>query len=148
MISDNIEGEDRFGTSPIREAYWAMCNSEVLQDLESVAGFINTAQYPAQMNILHAEWGSVGNSRWLYSPIGSVNDNASLLGNNVFNCFITGREAYAYIEQDGASSNFIYQGLGAGNDPLQQRQTAGWKSAMVPRLLNDAWLINLRTTLA
>ena len=148
MISDNIEGEDRFGTAPIREAYWAMCNSSVLTDLEAVAGFISTAQYPAQMNILHAEWGSVGNSRWLYSPIGSVTPNASLLGADIFNCFITGREAYTYIEQDGASASFIYQGLGAGNDPLQQRQTAGWKSAMVPRLLNDAWLINLRTTLA
>ena len=148
MISDNIEGEDRFGTSPIRESYWAMCNSGVLGDLEGVAGFINTAQYPAQMNILHAEWGSVGNTRWLYSPIGSIAQNASLLGSDIFNCFITAREAYTYIEQDGASASFIYQGLGAGNDPLQQRQTAGWKSAMVPRLLNDAWLINLRTTLA
>jgi N4-gp56 family major capsid protein len=148
MISDNIEGEDRFGTSPVRESYWAMCHSDVLTDLESVSGFINTAQYPAQMNILHAEWGSVGNTRWLYSPLGSITSNASLLGNNVYNCFVTAREAYTHIEQDGASAQFIYQGLGAGNDPLLQRQTAGWKSAMVPRLLNDSWLINLRTTLS
>ena len=148
LISDNIEGEDRFGTAPVREAYWVMCNSLILTDLEAVAGFINTSQYPAQMNILHAEWGSVGNTRWLYSSQGSVSQNASLLGQDVFNCFVTAREAYAYIEQDGASAQFIYQGLGAGNDPLLQRQTAGYKSAMVPRLLNDSWLINLRTTLA
>ncbi len=148
LISDNIEGEDRFGTAPVREAYWAMCNSLILTDLEAVAGFINTSQYPAQMNILHAEWGSVANTRWLYSSQGSVSQNASLLGQDVFNCFLTAREAYAYIEQDGASAQFIYQGLGAGNDPLLQRQTAGYKSAMVPRLLNDSWLINLRTTLA
>jgi len=148
MISDNIEGEDKFGTAPIRESYWAMCNSAVLPNLENVDGFINTAQYPAQMNILHAEWGSVGNTRWLYSPIGSVTDNSSLLGNDIYNCFVTGREAYAVVEQDGASAQFIYQGLGAGNDPLLQRQTAGYKFAQVPRLLNDAWLINLRTTLA
>lgn len=148
MISDNIEAEDRFGTSPIREAYWTMCNSSVLTDLESVSGFINTAQYPAQQNILHAEWGSVGNTRWLYSPLGSVTQNASLLGADVFNCFVTSREAYAYIEQDRASAQFIYQGLGAGNDPLLQRQTAGYKFAAVPKLLNDAWLFALRTTLS
>ena len=72
MISDNIEGEDRFGTAPVRQAYWVMTHSDILTDLENVDGFINTAQYGAQMNILNAEWGSVGNSRWLYSPIGSV----------------------------------------------------------------------------
>lgn len=148
MISDNIEGDNKFGTSPIRESYWVMCHSDVLTDLENVDGFINTSQYPAQMNILHAEWGSVGNSRWLYSPIGSIDANASALGNDLYNCFFTGREAYATIDQDGASAQFIYQGLGSGNDPLLQRQTAGYKFATVPRILNNAWLIGLRTTLA
>lgn len=148
MISDNIEGEDKFGTAPIRESYWVMTHSSVLANLENVDGFIVTSQYPAQMNILHAEWASVGNTRWLYSPIGSVTENASVLGNDIFNCFITGRESYAVVEQDGASAEFIYQGLGSGNDPLLQRQTAGFKFAQVPRILNDQWLINLRTTLA
>ena len=148
MISDNIEGDLKFGTAPVREAYWAMCHSDVLTDLEAVNGFINTAQYPAQMNILHAEWGSVSNTRWLYSPIGSITQNASALGADVYNCFTTGREAYANVLQDGATAEFIYQGLGSGNDPLLQRQTAGYKFAQVPRLLNDTWLINLRATLA
>lgn len=148
MISDNIEGDDKFATSPIRESYWVMCHSDVLSDLENVDGFINTSQYPSQMNILHAEWGSVGNSRWLYSPIGSIDTGASALGNDIYNCFFTGREAYATIDQDGASAQFIYQGLGSGSDPLLQRQTAGYKFATVPRILNDAWLISLRTTLS
>lgn len=148
MISDNIEGEDRFGTAPVRESYWVMAHSDVLTDLENVDGFINTSQYPAQMNIIHAEWGSVGNSRWLYSPIGSVLPGVSGLGNDVYECFFTGREAYAVVEQDGASAQFIYQGLGSGNDPLLQRQTAGYKFAQVPRVLNDQWLIGLEATLA
>lgn len=148
MISDNIEGDLKFATAPVREAYWVMAHSDVLTDLEAVNGFINTAQYPAQMNILHAEWGSVGNTRWTYSPIGSITQNDSALGADVYNCFSTGREAYANILQEGATASFIYQGLGSGNDPLLQRQTAGYKFAQVPRLLNDTWLINLRSTLA
>lgn len=148
MISDNIEGDLKFATAPVRESYWVMANSNVLTDLEAVNGFINTAQYPAQMNILHAEWGSVGNTRWLYSPIGSVTQNGSALGADMYNCFTTGREAYANVLQEGATASFIYQGLGSGNDPLLQRQTAGYKFAQVPRLLNDTWLISLRATLA
>ena len=148
MISDNIEGEDRFGTTPIREAFWVMANAGILPSLENVLGFVNTSQYPAKMNILHAEWGSVGNSRWLYSPLGSVSENASALDSSIFNCLVTAKDAYAVVEQDGQSAEFIYQGLGAGNDPLLQRQTAGYKFAQVPRLLNDSWLINLRATAA
>lgn len=148
MISDNIEGDLKFATAPVREAYWTMAHSDVLTDLEAVAGFINTAQYPAQMNILHAEWGSVGNTRWTYSPIGSITQNGSALGADVYNCFTTAREAYANVVQERATAKFIYQGLGSGNDPLLQRQTAGYKFAQVPRLLNDTWLINLRATLA
>lgn len=147
MISDNIEGDLKFGTAPVREAYWVMAHSDVLTDLEAVGGFINTSQYP-EMNILHAEWGSVGNSRWTYSPIGSVTQNASALGANIYNCFTTAREGYANILQDRGTAQFIYQGLGSGNDPLLQRQTAGYKFAQVPRLLNDQWTLTLRTTLA
>ncbi len=146
MISDNIEGSLKFGTTPVREAYWGLLNARWLDDLEAVSGFISQAQYPAQMNILHAEWGSIGNIRFLYSSLGSVTPNGSANNQDVANIFITGREAYASVELDGASAEFIYKPLGFGNDPLNQRQTAGYKFAEVPRLLNDAWLINLRAT--
>jgi N4-gp56 family major capsid protein len=148
MISDNIEGENKFGTAPIREAYWVMSHSDVLTDLEAVQGYINTSQYPSPMNILTAEWGAVANSRWTYSPLGSVTSSGSALGADVYNNFMAAQQAYANILQEGATAQFIYQGLGSGNDPLLQRQTAGYKFAQVPRLLNDQWLLNLRATLA
>jgi N4-gp56 family major capsid protein len=148
MISDTIEGEDRYGTAPISEAFWCMCHTNVLADLENVDNFKKVNEYANQKNILHAEWGAVGNTRWLQSSIGSYTENASALGEDVYNCFITGREAYGVVEQDGASAQFIYQGLGAGNDPLLQRQTAGYKFAQVPLVLNDSWMFSLKTTLA
>jgi len=46
MISDNIEGTLKFGTAPIREAFWGMMSTSVLDDLEAVTGFISQAQYP------------------------------------------------------------------------------------------------------
>ena len=94
-ITDAIEGENKFGTGPIRQAYWGMVNSQVIPNLEAVQGFISVAQYPALMNIQSAEWGSVSNVRFLVSSVGSITPNASALGANVLNCFITGQEAYA-----------------------------------------------------
>lgn len=55
MISDNIDGTLKFGTAPIREAFWGMMSTQILDDLEAVTGFINQAQYPSNMNVLNAE---------------------------------------------------------------------------------------------
>jgi N4-gp56 family major capsid protein len=146
MISDNIEGTLKFGTAPIREAFWGMMNTAVLDDLEATVGFISQAQYPSNMNVLNAEWGSVGNVRFLYSSKGSVTPGASLNGNPVYNIFITGQEAYAIIELTQATASFIYTPPGGPTDPLRRLQLGAYKFAQVPRLLNDAWIFNLRAT--
>lgn len=147
-VTDEIEGENKFGTGPIRQAYFAMVNAQIIPNLEAVQGFLPVAQYPSKMNLLEAEWGSVSNIRFLVSSIGSISPNASALGANVFNMFITGQESYACIDLDGASAAFIYRPLGYGDDPLLQRQSCGFKFAEAQRILNDAWIINLRSTLS
>lgn len=146
MISDNIEGTLKFGTAPIREAFWAMFNTALIDDLEAVEGFVSQAQYPSNMNVLNAEWGSVGNTRWLYSSKGSKTLNASLNGNTVYNIFVTGQEAYAIIDLTQATASFIYTPPGGPTDPLRRLQLGAFKFAQVPRILNDAWIFNLRAT--
>lgn len=106
-IMDNIEGEDKFGTAPVRDAYFALCSTQLTGNLDNVSGFIQKNQYPAPMNALRSEWGAIGNLRFLVSSIGSVIPNSSTLGNNVFNIFCCGMEAYACVEQDGYSASFI-----------------------------------------
>lgn len=146
-IMDNIEGEDKFGTAPIRDAYFALGSTQLTADLDNVAGFIQKNQYPAPMNALRSEWGSVGNLRFLVSSIGSFTPNASLLGANVYNVFCVGMEAYACIEQDGYSATFIYRPP-IYDGPLALNASVGYKFAEVPRITNDLWVINLRTTLS
>jgi N4-gp56 family major capsid protein len=147
-ITDSIEGENKFGTGPVRQAFFAMANAQIIPNLERVNGFLSVAQYPSQQNILQAEWGSVSNLRFLVSSLGSITPNASANGANVLNVFCTGQEAYACIDLDGASAQFIYRPLGYGDDPLLLRQSAGFKFAEAQRILNDAWIINLRCTLS
>lgn len=145
-IMDNIEGEDKFGTAPVRDAYFALCHTDLTQDLENVAGFIQKNQYPAPMNALRSEWGAAGNLRFLVSSIGSITQNASMLGNNVYNIFCVGMEAYACIEQDGYSASFIYRPP-IYDGPLALNASVGYKFAEVPRITNDTWVINLKVTL-
>ena len=146
-IFDNIEGEDKFGTAPIRDAFFALCSTQLTGNLDNVSGFVQKAQYPEPGNALRSEWGAIGNLRFLISSIGSMFPNASALGNTVFNIFAVGMEAYACIEQDGYSATFIYRPP-IYDGPLALNCTVGYKFAEVPRITNDLWILNLRATLA
>ena len=146
-ISDVIEGEDKFGTAPVRNAYFALCSTNLTGNLDNVAGFIHNAQYPSPMNALRSEWGAIGNLRFLISSIGSVSPLASSLGADVYNIFCVGMEAYACIEQDGYSASFIYRPP-IYDGPLALNASVGYKFAEVPRITNDLWVLNLRCTLA
>ncbi len=145
-IADNIEGEDKFGTAPVRDAYFALGSTQLIGDLENVQGFIAKAQYPSPMQALREEWGSVSNLRFLLSSIGSSSVGASNLGANVYNIFCCGMEAYAVVEQDGYSAQFIYRPP-IYDGPLALNASVGYKFAQVPRITNDAWVLNLRATL-
>lgn len=145
-LMDLIEGEDKFGTAPVRDAYFALCSTQLTGNMENVAGFLAKNQYPAPMNALRSEWGSISNLRFLISSIGSYSPNASSNGNDVYNIFVTGMEAYACIEQDGYSASFIYRPP-IYSDPLAQNASVAYKFGQVPKLLNDLWMFNLRATL-
>ncbi len=144
-IMDNIEGENKFGTAPVRDAYFALASTKLTSDLNNVNTFIQKNQYPAPMNALRSEWGAVGNLRFLVSSIGSINPAASANGANVYNIFCVGMEAYACVEQDGYSASFIYRPP-IYDSPLALNASVGYKFAEVPRITNDLWIINLRTT--
>lgn len=146
-IFDNIEGENKFGTAPIRDAYFALCHTDLTKDMDSVTGFIQKNQYPAPMNALRSEWGAIASLRFLVSSIGSTTAAASLLGATVYNIFCVGMEAYACIEQDGYSASFIYRPP-LYDGPLALNASVGYKFAEAPRLTNDLWILALRCTLA
>ena len=99
------------------------------------------------MSTLRPEWGSVSNLRFLLSSIGSVTPSLSLLGNNIFNIFCVGMEAYAVIEQDGYSAQFIYRPP-IYDGPLALNASVGYKFAQTPRITNDAWVLNLACSLS
>jgi N4-gp56 family major capsid protein len=142
-----VEGENRFGTAPVRDAYFSLGHTNMIGQLDNITGFVNKWQYPNQQSTLESEWGSVANLRFLLSSVGSITSSGSALGNDVMNNFVCAREAFAAIEQDGYSSRFIYRPP-IYDGPLGLNVSLGWTMAEVPRILNDAWVFNLRCTAA
>ena len=142
-----VEGENRFGTAPVRDAYFGLGHTDLIGQLDAVTGFEQKWSYPNQQSTLDAEWGVIANIRYLLSSIGSITPNASLLGANVYNIFNCGRESFCAIEQDGYSCQFIYRPP-IYDGPLALNCSVGFKFGEVPKILNDSWIINQRCTLA
>jgi len=142
-----VEGENRFGTAPVRDAYFGLGHTNLIGQLDNVNGFTQKWNYPNQQSTLDAEWGTCANIRFLLSSVGSVTPNASMLGADCYNIFCCGRESFAAIEQDGHSARFIYRPP-IFSGALAQNASVGFVFAEVPRILNDQWLLNLRCTLA
>jgi len=122
-----------------------LTSTKLTPDLNNINTFLQKNQYPAPMNALRSEWGACGNIRFLVSSIGSYTPAASALSADVFNIFCIGMEAYACVEQDGYSASFIYRPP-IYDGPLALNASVGYKFAEVPRITNDLWIINLRTT--
>ncbi|RKX51998.1 MAG: N4-gp56 family major capsid protein, partial [Thermotoga sp.] len=146
-VMDNIEGENKFGTAPVRDGYFALGSTDLLGDLNECAGFLNKWAYPAPDKALRSEEGTLGNLRVLLSSIGSKSVAASNLGKDVYNIFCIGMEAYATVKMDEYNAKFLFRPA-IYDGPLMQNVSVGYKFAEVPRITNDLWLINLRATLS
>jgi N4-gp56 family major capsid protein len=145
MISEVQVGTTQIGTTPIRPAFWGYIDTDLLDDLEAVANFVSSSNYPGnQRAVLDAEWGATGNVRWLYTSVGSV----SAANPPVYNNFIIGKEAYAVVNLKSETGEFYIKPLGSAGaaDPLNQRGSVGWQHPFVSRILNDNFMINLMAT--
>lgn len=145
-------------TQPVRQSYFGFINSAIITDLQNTDGFISVANYPVRDG-LDAEWGSTGNVRWLRSSQGSVN---TAVTPNIYNNIIVGREAYACMHLSGKDAanesggaiaqngSIIVKPLGSAGalDPANQFGTVSFSVFYACRILNDAFIRNLRSTAA
>lgn len=145
-ITNSIGGEDKIGTSPIGDSYGMMLSARMIPVLNDMAGFVRKFQYPNISKPLSSEWGGINNIRCFVSSQGSISSNASLLGNDVANCFVAAREAYKVVWQAGGKSKFIYLPPGYNNDPCMLRHTAGCTFYQGQCITQDLWMQNLRST--
>lgn len=145
-ITNMIGGEDKFGTSPIGDSYGCMLTTRMIPVLNSMTGFVRKFQYPNINDTLSTEWGGINNVRFFVSEQGSISPSASLLGNDVANCFVAAKESYKVVWQAGGKSRFIYLPPGYNNDPCMLRHTAGASFYQGQCITNDLWMQNLRST--
>lgn len=144
---NNIQGENRFGTGPVRDSYIALGHTDLSGDLEAVNGFKHSREYPNQAGIPTEEWGTIGSLRFLLSSNGTLIPAGSGLGANMYEWYAVGLESYGIVDQDGMMAKMMYTGPEIAGGPLHQNASLAWKTGFVARVLNDAWCLRVRCTL-
>lgn len=141
-MAPNIEGTNAFGTAPVWAAYWMIIHTDLRSDVKSLSNFLPTASYPRQQSVLEAEFGSLDEVRVVKTSQAYKDTSTPAIYSN----FIFAANAYGRISIDDQSMEMIIKPLGAGQDPLNQRQSMGWKGRLGAVILDDSWVINLRAT--
>jgi N4-gp56 family major capsid protein len=131
FITNIVEADLKFGTSPVGDAYGCMLTTRMIPTLYNMTGFIKKFQYPRQEQTLSSEIGAMNNVRFFVSEQGSVTPSASLLGNDVANCFVSAKEAYKVVWQTGGKARFIYLPPGYNNDPCIKNEDVHVKSQVI-----------------
>ena len=142
-----IEGENKFGTGPVRSAYFMLSSTELQPDFDSLvgSGFLSQWNYPANTSALPSEYGSVYNIRVLTSSEAPIARASSANSRDVYYNSVVGKQALTHINQDGFSMNLIYR------DPyysgmLAQNATLAVKFAQAQAITQDTAIRNLLCT--
>lgn len=144
-MSPNIEGTNDFGTAPVWAAYWMITHTDLRSDIKNLSNFLPTADYPRQQAVLESELGSVDEVRIVKTSEAYKDTSVSPA---VYYMPLMAANAYGRISIDDTSVEMIIKSLGEGEDPLNQRQSMGWKGRLGCVILDDSWIINVRATKA
>jgi N4-gp56 family major capsid protein len=139
FTADMVSSNPNQGTTPIRNAFMGIADTDLLDDLEAVTGFKSVALYGNQAATFDGEWGSTGNVRWILTDKGYVS------GSNYTNPII-GRNAYGLVDITGGTSKLIFHPASTAGSDLELWSAYGWKDYFVARILNDNFLHGLICT--
>lgn len=152
-LRDIKVGGAKINTYPLRPAYIGIAHTDSRKDIEALAGFKSVEEYASQGDVLAAEIGATKNIRWLvttngqkWSAAGAAVSGTGLLGTanvDVYGTLIIGKNAYGTVPLQKKTIESIIKQLGAGEDPLNQRATNGWKAMTACKILNDDWLLRI-----
>ena len=142
-ITKIISGTDQVGTTPVKAAYVVIISPDTHFDLKGLTGFIPVAQYPANQTLVDEnEVGSLDEFRFVETPNAKVFTAAGSGSVDVHADVILGQDAYGISRISGESLRMIFKPLGSAGsaDPLDQRQTMGWKATFVAYRLNESFM--------
>jgi N4-gp56 family major capsid protein len=130
------------GTKPIAAAFVGITDAYGLFDLKQDSKFIQVHEYGSgQGALLPNEVGSLDEVRFIVTDNPKVYTGAGSGGIDVHATIILGADAFGIVAPKGVEN--IIKPFGAGDDPLNQRATSGWKMFMASVILQQLAVLRI-----
>ena len=141
-VTSQVDPSNGFNTSPLPACFIGICSPSTTYDLKNIPGFIRVEEY-GQKKAMEGEVGTLDEVRFIETTNAKVFTGLGSGGIDVHATLILGSDAYGISRISGEAVKNIVKALGSGGsaDPLDQRQTSGWKATFVAKRLNEAWML-------
>lgn len=142
---------DGVGTQPIEACYIGIVHPSISAAFTNTTNFpdwLPAHKYPNQGVIMPGEIGKMREVRFIETTNAKIFTGAGTSKVDVYSTIIFGANAYGVTRINGEALKNIIKPLGSAGsaDPLDQRQTSGWKATFVAKILNNAFIHRFETT--
>lgn len=123
--------------------YVAIVHPYVAYDLMTSDGWLDVHKYAQPDEIYEGEIGKLGGVRFVETSEAKIFEGAGASDADVYCTFVLGAGAYGVTEVAGGGLQHIVKQMGAGDDPLNQRATTGWKAMKTAEILEDQYMVRI-----
>ena len=128
------------------EDYVCILHPYVAYDLRRNPEWIDVHKYAAPENIYNGEIGKLAGVRFIETSEAKIwTGTGCPSGLAVFGTLVLAAHAYAVTEVEGGGLQHIVKQLGAGEDPLNQRASVGWKAIKTAERLCEQYMVRIES---
>ena len=144
-ITKMVNPTTGFNTTPIGDCYVAIISEDTLFDIKQETGWTPVEEYSSQKGVMDGEEGKIDNVRFVMSTNAKVFSAAGSGSIDVHATLVMAQDFYGISRIAGAAMKNIVKPLGSAGtaDPLDQRQTTGWKASFVAKILNENFAVRI-----
>lgn len=141
-IISQVDHSTGFNSSPLPACFVGICSPSTTFDLKNITGFIRVEEY-GQKVAMEGEVGTLDEVRFIETTNAKVFSSEGAGSIDVHATIILATDAYGITRISGHAVENIIKPLGSGGsaDPLDQRQTSGWKATFVAVILNENFML-------
>ena len=140
-----VDPSTGYSTVPLAPCFVGICHTYTVKTIRAMTGFTKVELYANPAARMEGEFGKIENTRFIETVNGKVLTAAGTSSIDLYATLIMGQQAYGISRIAGHAMENIVKPLGSGgtSDPLNQRETAGWKASHVAKILNDDFIVRI-----
>lgn len=145
FITSFVDPSTGISTNPLPPCFIAIIHTYTTKTVRGFTGFVLVEKYSQPNERMVGEIGKYGNTRFIETVNAKVFTGAGTASIDVYATLLIAKFAYSTSRINGHALENIVKPLGSGgtSDPLDQRETSGWKATFVAKILNDDFMIRI-----